>query len=55
MLERGCLENSDLEVFTLDIDWGLGIVTQGKNTSRPAITLKELEIADYTFLEKDRV
>jgi hypothetical protein len=48
------IENSDLTVFTLDIDWGLGIVARGKNTSPHAITLNELENADYTFLEKDR-
>ena len=49
------IKRHDLEIFTLDLDWGLGIVTSGKNTSNISCTYKELEDADYTFLEKDRV
>ncbi len=49
------IKYNDLEVFTLDLDWGLGIVTRGKNTSMPGITYQELENADYAVLEKDRV
>lgn len=45
---------SDLHVFTLDLDWGIGIVEAGKPEDLLSCPPKEIETADYSMLEKDR-
>ncbi len=45
---------SDLNVFTLDLDWGLGIVAHGKPEGMLSFSLGEIQSADYAMLEKDR-
>lgn len=45
---------SDLDIFTLNLDWGLGIITEGKNNKIKNCTVAELKDADYSFLEKNR-
>lgn len=49
------IKHNDLEVFTLDLDWGIGIISRGNNSGKINYTEKELEYADYTTLENDRV
>jgi hypothetical protein len=46
--------HSDLNIFTLDLDWGLGIITRGKDTSLDGLTIDELRNSDYLFLERNR-
>ncbi|MEX0609420.1 MAG: class I SAM-dependent methyltransferase [Balneolaceae bacterium] len=45
----------DLHIFTLDLDWGLGIIGFGKPESKPEIAVDELKKQGYALLEKDRV
>lgn len=47
-------EHSDLNIFTLDIDWGLGIITKGNGNKIDNISIHELEESDYSLLEADR-
>ena len=48
----------DLTVFTLDLDWGLGVVSKrtpiGNGHPVPAVNLEEIKDLDYAFLEKQR-
>lgn len=46
--------SDDLEIFTLDLDYGLGIIRKGKPNKLTDITIEEIEQADYYFLEKNR-
>ncbi len=48
------VEYDDLEIFTLDLDWGLGIIRKGQSNKLTDITIKDIEKADYYFLEKNR-
>ena len=51
------LAHEDLEIFTLDLDWGLGIVSKSKPTAsfENKFSTEKLKELDYSFLEKDRV
>ena len=49
------ITNKDLNIFTLDLDWGLGIISKGQGQPLPKISLDELEKMDYWSLEKNRV
>ena len=49
------IAHDDLEIFTLDLDWGLGIITKGKSEKIKNHTIQELKQADYSLLERDRV
>ncbi|MFN8578211.1 MAG: class I SAM-dependent methyltransferase [Candidatus Sericytochromatia bacterium] len=48
------VKHDDLEIFTIDIDWGLGIIRKGKSNQLKDITIQDIEISDYYFLEKNR-
>ncbi|MFC2084879.1 class I SAM-dependent methyltransferase [Bacteroidota bacterium] len=49
------IEHSELNIFTLDLHWGMGIITRGSGIQLKNISVEDLERADYSFLEKDRV
>jgi hypothetical protein len=44
----------DLNLFTLDLDWGLGILTRGGMENPLAFTHAEIEKMSYADLEKNR-
>jgi len=44
----------DLSVFTLDMDYGLGVVSKGTAETDHSFTIEEIVQGDYTFLEKNR-
>lgn len=46
--------NQDLNIFTLDLDWGLGIITSGKGKPLSDISVADLQKMDYWSLEKNR-
>lgn len=48
------VEYDDLEIFTLDLDWGLGIIRKGKSNQLKGLTIQDIENSDYYFLEKNR-
>lgn len=48
------ISKPDLEVFTLDLDWGLGIIRRGQGVPLNAYTVTQIESADYELLEQDR-
>lgn len=50
------LEYDNLNIFTLDLDWGLGIITIGEPDKKIDlnINLNDIESLDYYFLEKNR-
>jgi len=48
------IEHDDLDIFTIDLDWGLGIITKGKGEKLLDLSVKELEEADYSLLESNR-
>lgn len=48
------VEYDSLNIFTLDLDWGLGIITSGKGDKIENILLKDIQEADYSFLERNR-
>lgn len=50
------LENNNLNIFTLDLDWGLSIITKGKPEQKINLDLSisDIEELDYSFLEKNR-
>jgi hypothetical protein len=48
------INNKDLNVFTLDADFGLGVIARGKSDFLVNSTLDELKKAEYSFLEKNR-
>ena len=45
---------SDLEIFTIDSDQGLGVIRFGESQLLPYNNLEEVITFDYSFLEKDR-
>lgn len=47
-------EREDLQIFTLDLDWGLGIITRGVNTNRLSLTSHQIQQADFYAFEKNR-
>lgn len=51
------ITHPDLQIFTLDIDWGLGVLTRRKRRTRQAglCTLDTLKHSDYSLLERRRV
>jgi hypothetical protein len=48
------INNKDLNVFTLDTDWGLGVISRGKGEPLNNITLRELEDMEYSFFAEHR-
>jgi hypothetical protein len=49
------LANPDVNVFTLDLDWGLGVVAKGHATQPlTGFTTADLATADYSLLESNR-
>lgn len=48
------IKRKDLEIFTLDLDWGLGIIRKGKCIPLKGLTIKQIKDADYSFLNKHR-
>ncbi|MFN8575843.1 MAG: class I SAM-dependent methyltransferase [Candidatus Sericytochromatia bacterium] len=50
------LEYNNLNIFTLDLDWGLGIISKGDIDKELDIniSLNDIEDLDYFFLEKNR-
>lgn len=48
------IKHENLNIFTLDLDWGLGIISFGKSTPLKQFTIEEIQNADYAFLEKNR-
>ena len=45
---------SDLEIFTIDSDQGLGVIKFGDSQLLPFNKFEEVKVLDYQFLEKDR-
>ncbi len=45
----------DLHVFTLDMDYGLGVVMKGEREIHVPFTLEEVVQGDYAFFEKNRM
>jgi hypothetical protein len=45
---------NDLHIFTLDADWGIGIIRWGNPENKVAIPLEDIERADYTFFANHR-
>jgi Methyltransferase domain len=53
------LTHPELYAFTLDLDWGLGIITKKSNTallpaSIKGYSVREIEEADFSFFERNR-
>lgn len=48
-------EHENLEIFTLDLDWGLGIIYRRESSRLTAIKIEDLKNVDYSFLDNDRV
>lgn len=48
------LTHPDLNVFTLDTDYGLGIITKGNGINLKNVMIEELKKADYYFFKKRR-
>lgn len=44
----------DLTVFTLDMDYGLGVVAKGSRNTNVPFTIDEVKQGDYAFFEKNR-
>lgn len=44
----------DLTVFTLDMDYGLGVVARGSRTIDIPFSIAEIQQGDYAFFEKNR-
>jgi hypothetical protein len=53
-LVRLRIEHNDLSIFTLDLDWGLGIITKGSGEQIRNLSVEELNNADYYLLEARR-
>ncbi|NQT76346.1 MAG: class I SAM-dependent methyltransferase [Bacteroidetes bacterium] len=53
-LVRLRIEHDDLNIFTLDLDWGLGIITKGRGEQIKNLSVEELNSADYYLLEARR-
>ncbi|MBW3019666.1 glycosyltransferase [Candidatus Woesearchaeota archaeon] len=45
---------NDLNIFTLDVDSGLGIITKGKPDSLLSYSNEEIEMMDFDFFDKKR-
>lgn len=48
------IERKDLNIFTLDLDWGMGIITIGQGKPLEGYTINDIENMDYYAFEKDR-
>jgi hypothetical protein len=48
------IEHDDLNIFTIDLDSGLGVITYGKGERLQNISISELENSDYSLLEENR-
>jgi hypothetical protein len=48
------MANQNLNIFTLDLDWGLGIITRGKGRPVSDISVAELQKMDYWSLDNNR-
>lgn len=44
----------DLNVFTLDMDYGLGIVTRGKQEVSHSFTITDIKNGDFDFFDQNR-
>lgn len=44
----------DLHIFTLDADWGIGIIRRGTPESRISFSISEITQADYRFFAQNR-
>lgn len=53
-LVRLRIEHNDLSIFTLDLDWGIGIITKGSGEQIRNLSVEELNSADYFLLEARR-
>lgn len=49
------ITDKELNIFTLDLDWGLGIISRGEGKSLVGTSLEEVEKMDYWSFEKRRV
>jgi hypothetical protein len=47
--------HDDLQIFTINADWGLGIIKKGPSEKLNKLTVEELKIADYSLLENNRI
>jgi hypothetical protein len=45
---------NDLNIFTLDLDWGMGIITKGQHKPLENYSIRDIENMDYYAFEKDR-
>lgn len=48
-------EREDLNIVTLDVDYGMAIITRGKNQNKVNFTLEQIKNFTYADLEKNRV
>lgn len=48
------IKHNDLEIFTLDLDWGLGIIRKGKNSQLQGFDVDQIQKADYSFFQENR-
>jgi hypothetical protein len=48
------ITNKELNIFTLDLDWGLGIISRGEGKQLVEVSLEELQKMDYCSFEKKR-
>lgn len=48
------IKYDELNIFTLDLDWGLGIISRGESTKLIGFTLQDIANADFYFLEQHR-
>ncbi|MCB0798790.1 MAG: class I SAM-dependent methyltransferase [Chitinophagales bacterium] len=46
--------SDDLDIFTLDLDWGIGVICKRPTTRYTGLTVEELQLADYSLLETNR-
>lgn len=47
-------ERNDLNIFTLDLDWGLGIISYGKPIEEINYTAQAIDEMDFEFFDKNR-
>ena len=48
------IAHKDLNIFTLDLDWGMGIITRGESKPLEGYTFEDIENGDYYTFETDR-
>jgi hypothetical protein len=48
------IKNKNLNIFTLDLDWGLGMISRGEGNGLGKLSLEDLQHMDYWALEKNR-